>query len=67
MTELMVEWLREFWDRRQVMWKLGLLVLIAFKSHRIESEQSMYRSVQIAGGMTSQLQVLIQTCWQYGE
>jgi len=35
-------------------------VLIAFKSHNIESEQSMYRSVQIAGSMTSQLQVLRQ-------
>jgi len=67
MTELVVEWLREFWDRRQVMYKLGLMVLIAVKSHNIESEQSMYRSVQIAVGMASQLQVLRQTCWQYGE
>lgn len=61
MTELMVEWLREFWDRRHVMQKLGTLVFVAFKSHNIESEQSTYRSVAIAGGMTTQLQVLRQT------
>jgi hypothetical protein len=64
--ELMVEWLKEVWQRRPgaLLKKTGMLVLDSFKGHLTEKVKTVASNpldtdlVIMPGGMTSQLQVL---------